>query len=355
MLLYRHNSGHISSQAGMLNPISLRDRLMDGIYPMRFFDGNPSDLVDITHGENPTDTMVIHYNFNQEGENVYDLSMREKDTIALYRKMEQENRQKGGHRSIFTFNKRTMAPVTIDDFERYYPNTTYEYTAFVYDTEFEKGGFPNIFVVSRTFASPDGPHTFSVQAVASQVVAKSHKPTPFGKQFTYLLLKANGGEFSDFCPDVNNLPIPENSVLDIPRVYNTTLLEEVVAKSGASELIATSSGTQYLLPAPNPFGEDSLEEKTSLALKMQRQVLDKSSIQLLDMVNLGIGETIRSLVSMGKKIDIEIDIPDAATKMCILAGFVYIVPHQNNFDWENFFSESGYFIGATEETYPKNP
>lgn len=350
MLLFRSQVTTYGSE-GLVQIKTLWSDVFNTDFPISFYGGNMEDIVEITV-DDKSDFIVIH--FPCTSSDVFSLTLKESQLMGLYREL----RSKYPHRSIFAINMKTLTEITQGDFNMYTCPSNGEHIGFVFRTEFENGGFPNIYIIARPTAMSPYKDLLSVLGYSSHAIRQSYKQTRFGKEFAYVLVNSTlQGRLVKECPVMDTIKFPENSELAIPNFYNTQALDEFAIECGVDKLKVTEGGTvQESIDLADNYNAMEVTYHTEARKRIWRSLIDKKSIYLSDLLVLGAKQSISEIPAemRADKIPVEMDVANIAKKMCIMEGFIYAIPLHKDFDWESVIGDDGYFIECTDNSFPNS-
>lgn len=282
--------------------------------------------------------------------------------------------------------------ITPKDFASIYPSTKFGSVLFIFQNDKGQGSFPRIFALESSQRTGNIGDVFTVMTNTSVNIADVvENQTEIGKQFTYFLLQSYRTKtvITNF-PSLDNVSFPTRGNSDPTNFVNLESLrkfadschpEKIIMKTEGQKLvdeippkkeeepvsdevdarleaIAENSADEEDVDSPPwrhpmqfPFGEPDTKE---LALRIQKNILEKNSIQFSDLITMGVLETIGLIPITDRIIDVDPEMSLGIRKMCIYENQVHIVPSNGDFDAVDFFGESeSLFHVCTEETYPK--
>jgi len=360
MLIIEDKAG-TKVDSGLLRQLTKYDKIYSTGAPMKFYPLDAESLVDVHYSADGKNLMVWVYPFNLNNIKVI---IKEKES-ALYSLINSALYIKGKTRSMFTVNISNMSIITKEDFKSLVPINNRSHNAFIFDTEIS-GGFPSIYVQPEEIAS-DFKDILAVQAYSSYVQMKpANHPTEFGKNITYILTNSalKGTFVGDKFPNLISIDIPHSSSEELPEGLDTKELEIFAEKCELYKVKRTNKGFTVeedtalaVIPKKEEENEteyvDEYSDKAT-SLRIQKSVLEKNSINLSEVLGLGVSQTISALPITDTIITINLDIHGIFKKMCLKEGKFYFVLIRPNEDWSFYLGEeSVHFVECTEETYPK--
>jgi hypothetical protein len=347
MIMVDKKSGY-AQNALLISYVSIWDSAFATDGAMRFYDKPLAEVVDVTVTWDVAGTPIVRiasYPHNP-GDLVAMYTSREKEIIDLWSKARDFFRTK--HRTTFTMDLRAGKFLTPDDFSGYSPIKSQD-NMFIFDSEFSTGGFPCIYVFPSNQAYGDYQEVFPVQSYSSKMIAKlANTSTREGRIFVYRLL--NSYRQGKWVPEVNSgierVHFPTSSQETLPRYMNVEKLKERAESAGVEFIARVEPETTI----KKDLGNESM-------LKIQKEVLDKGTVQLSDLFTVGLLEVIRSLPIKDTIVPINQDVSGGFEKACIFEGKLHIIPGaaDPDFDYPSCMGESEEFfvIHQTEDTYPK--
>jgi|WetSurMetagenome_2_1015567.scaffolds.fasta_scaffold67187_2 hypothetical protein len=322
---------------------------------MRFLPGDYDKIADVYLEENNT-LIVALYPFT-------DANL----VMASAEKFEAEIRAlvEGSNQEILTlrFLDTGISPILGKDFIDYFPSFQVKDEMFIFDIPEESGGFPVVYFMPKETRTSVGLSVLDVMAHASHETYKmASNGTDFGRELMYCLINSKLlGQFTAAIPNIGNVEFPTNGRDAIPSFYNIEKLKEIIAKSGVEKLPAASTTkiSDKDIPAVVDDDDDDILIHTALSGGYEDvivgDILKNGTANLSDIVNYGIPETVGLTMESDFVIEIHIDIPDIAKKMCVYHGVFYVIPLSDKFDPEESFGEDpSYFAIVDEKSFPKN-
>ncbi|RPJ76482.1 MAG: hypothetical protein EHM20_07390 [Alphaproteobacteria bacterium] len=316
---------------------------------MRFYDGDTQYVVDVTYGKDLNQISVVTCPFNNP------------DIISIATTKEEDIRN-----LLSSLTKNALGYVTIDiekepkvvtleDFSRYAPTAELKDELFIFSTKNKEAAFPRIFCIEKAqrIHNPDVLRAFTKSSL--HVMDCASLPTDLGKEFTYtLLISTHFREFNDELPaSIVNLRFPTRGNCNLPSHLNMENFDKFCDEFD-DQLKVSEKGIEEKPEetAIEVFGKLPQKE---LLKAMQKQILERDSLSLSDVFQVGFTSVLQNLLIKDSIIDLEPDVPGIIKRGCIKEGTVFVVPLSfETFDPEESFGEPWeMFQICTEENFPR--
>lgn len=364
MLLFREKTGFAGSQ-GMIKYTTPWDKFATSRdAEILFYPRSLENVVDIGHDENG-DVEIFLYPHNRKDL----LKFCEDNSTELYHLLKLAE-EKYSKKSLFTMDLETKKVIEDEDFTSYRPAKDFKYNMFVFSGANGASTFPFVYVISNQQANGDYKHVFNVQAFTSHYCLKAAGiHTDFGKALTYILAcSIERRKFiGDKVPSIDSIQFPTNGRNRIPSFYKTSLMDAFMTKCRTQDVIMTKDDV-ILLPGPSSdevaetevldnlsyvLSKDEVDNVRDRAIRIQKEVRDKNSILVTDLMAHGVRETFACLPAQDGIIPVNLDIGGIARKMCLFQGKIYVIPVNKKTEWDIYFgADMDSFVECTEETYP---
>lgn len=368
MILHRDLSGY-GVACGNISYISIWNKVFAAKGPMKFYPGDYSHIVELGF-DSENDVTLYTYPYNDKNKvNV----LAEKYIKELEELLQEASK---AEEILITVKLEEDGPVRIckDDFRNYYPSSKGKDELFIFDVPESDGGFPSIY----HYKNIPGHHAQSLDVLAQSshtCFLPADSSTAEGKQFFYMMCRSKAlGIFSSQVPhDIQNVHFPTRKDAIIPARLNTTELRKLLEGKTAN-LIKTERGWSYTKGATKSVPEEKEEEsdvidagdvqdippdKTQLIVynghegNIIEDALTKCAVNLSDIIAFGFQQTLRLLGATDIPVDVFLDYGELVRRMCVFAGFFYVIPIDEKDSMSEIFSEDDdLFIKCTKENYP---
>lgn len=366
MVNFEHKAGGYN-QYMLIKYVSLWDASFKTAGVMRYMESQHIRYItDVSLENSGKEVRVYLYPHNKEA-NLEPIA--EKHGGKLLQDILEIMESTGSKRKVYTFLFSTEEEPRLleeSDFSNFTPSSLDD-DMFIFSTEADNGGFPNIFLIRDENKKGSNYTTLKIMTACSgEIVPSVNSITSAGKEFTYMLFNSYfQKKFDPVTPVVTSIDFPTRKEASFPRFLKTEALEKFASERVPDNLRLVDGKITYEEPKTQPeISKENEEEKDEEvfglppAQELENIVLDElinsRSINLSDAFQLGMGRTLAMTPFMDIIIPVNINMADTAKKMCIYEGQFHIIPLSDNFDAEDFFGEpADMFHVCTEETYPK--
>jgi len=353
MITHAKYTGYSQSKE-CIEYVGVWSQLLEKDFPMFFYDGSLHNIADVSL-EDKDDLRIGTYNFTNENHVTPLASKFEADLRIVLKALFQETGRKS---ATFVFEPGMLKMLQQSDFKRFYPNFQLQDELFIFECNAEEGGFPDIFCMPKSSRQGLYINLLDVMALCShELYVPATLETPFGRELTYILTQSKIlGKFAPGSPDLNSVPFPTSGKIRIPTSLNTEKLQKVLDNLGLEKVtvIPPKEQTTAIVPVNPASFVGPPGNITDLEDKIVKDILDKSTVSLSDLCENGITETLQLLGSLEEPIEIFMDVPQVAKKMCLFQGSVFMIPFDTQLEPDEFFAEPiELFSMCTEENYPK--
>lgn len=330
---------------------------------MFFLPGEINTVADCTITDYEKNVMdVACYPFSNEN-SVAGLAEKYANELLQLLKYLEEKTGRTQHTIFFDMEKGPQE-ITSEMFTRWFPFYQIKDELFIFDCPEDAGGFPSIYWMSKDHQTGSNTNILHIMAESSHFTYKpAGKPTQTGKEFLYMIYQSNAVKrFAPERPRLNEVHFPNNGKDSIPAMLNITALDKLFIETGVEKLSTASqpadiqpTSEEKEEPKPDTKAAQEVQKLSQYEDALIRGALEKESVNLTDMYTVGIEETLALLGDSNFIIDVFLDMPGIARKMCIWGGKVHMIPPQNdeNFDPEDFFGESlDNFVLCTDDNFP---
>jgi hypothetical protein len=333
---------------------------------MYFFPGEPSTVVDIGMDEKGLLTMFT-YPHNDEP---LCKTFAEACAESLY---EFFNNAKPENLFTILLSKDGFRCVTIKDFTDHFPSSSVKNPLFIFDDE--TFGFPIIYCVAEVQRSAPHNKLLQIFAQASHKASMtSGSQTIFGKRLFYILSNSLAQKnFDKTVPTVDAMVFPTSSRVAVPKYLKTTKLQELLKKCGADKFLVQKDGKIVAPVSTETKSEESeLDDEndddlplstaiqpyipsSDLTDKIIKDIMDRAMINMSDLFNYGIAETLKMIGKTDMIVEVNPDLPSIAAKMCIFQGQVHCVPLLKPEELYDFLdTDEVEMVIHTTDTFPRN-
>lgn len=324
---------------------------------MKFFDGDVSKLFDAyIRGNN--DLAVVTYPHTFKGIDEFASKNEERIRRAL----------QGKNPTPMIIEDGLVRPLTPDDFELYYPRHDEDDEAFIFLSKNSEIAFPHIFIYTKE-QKISNRDALKVAAESSSAVYDTvGLPTTVGKRFLWSMIMSRRRR--EYVPvgnvDTNNLKFPTNGRSQPSHGFSIKALEAFAETCDAKNILVTQKGMSYndledgeVVDDPDydehdqaVFGKPPAADLMNMVLKEAAEI---DMVNLSDIYELGIGKVISKMPFTDRIIDVNLDMPAVATKMCIFEGLVHLIPVDKELDVATIFGEPDelFRICTEESLFPK--
>ncbi len=336
----------------MIKNVTVRDAIFETEGTMRFYTYPITNVVD-AEIEGSLTRLVI-YTFSG-GDFVLKYNSEEEAIRKIIN--EELAKPENAHRKTFTLDLGRMEAVTKKDFNEYSPDSEKD-NLFIFDAPANEGGFPEIFYFGRPALGMTS-KVFKIQAYASRVAVKcSGIPTLFGKEFMYRILNSWPlREYKDECPDLTDISFPTMRDAELPKFLNTDALKKFAETCGADKILQSLGGIVDTSDVQEQ-GKDAVEEAIhDLPNKIVRDILEKGTVNLTDMVIMGVSKALKLVPTKHDIIPITPETYYSVRKACIFEGKLHILPNKigETFDYAQMWlgEDEEIIVHVSEDSYPK--
>lgn len=352
MIMIQRLTGYGKDSALILS-VSTYETVMGGEGGINFYDGNEEDVPEVVDISLEGDVTRIYTSGHNQGDFIQKYSAREqemRDEVNLHLALPEN-----GERRIFTINLRTMRVLTRADFGGYYPKLK-GHNLFIFRTSEESGGFPYIYCVSPYTISGPNSLLFRTQVMASRYCLRPSGPTTaVGRELVFRLFASYyNKQWQEELPSgIRTVSFPNSLQEEIPSYYNTEAMVRHAETLGA-DLIMQSSGEVVQANSDDVFGKENLD---TIKAKIHRDMMDKGTIQLSDLMAVGVEDFLKEVPDKSPILGINQDIHGGFLKGCAYEGRIHILVRENDSDFD-FGSVLGaddefFVVHTKEENFPK--
>lgn len=364
MLLFSRKTGYNGSKGMIQYATSWDKHAMCRDAEIFFYAKNPENIIDIHQGQSEKDVEVLTYTHNRDDIMSF-CTKKEAALIDLFNLA----KQKFPDRKIFTVDADSMKIIDDEDFTCYRPSKIFKYNYFTFQGKGTANTFPTTFMIASQTGSGQYKWVFGAQVFTSHYCLKAAGAhTKFGKSFTYILATSvERRKFTgDVVPTIMSIDFPTNGRETLPAFYRTESFRAFMEKCQADNLKVVD-GEVLLLSGPTPLEvaeADTLDnlayvlskdesDSSEVALRIQKQVLDKNSVSVTDLMQHGVINTFKDIPVQSGIIPVDLDVGGIARKMCLYQGKVYVIPVMEKTEWQFYFgADPDFFVECNEETYP---
>ena len=359
MLVTDKKTGY-STSSGRIKYVTPWSKEMAGKGSMRFYGDEIHRLVDVIKDKDGT-YRVFTYPHNTN-DIITQVNKRDKEIGALY----DDLKAVSPNDDIFTIvipdaDDVAIMPIKEDDFTDYYPSASLEDEMFIFKSELSSSYTYWVFDQHNRKTYPEVLHTLA--SMSHDMMDCADKPTQTGMEFAYILLNSRRNrEFSPVTPYLSSMNFPTSGRAEVSQWLKTDALMKFVEECGAHNLTTSTESVKddasELVGAlvdedDEMYGKPSME---TLLLRIQKQVLDKMSINLSDIFQVGLSKVIASLPLSTVIIDVHLDVPEVGRKMCIHEGIFHLIPLSK--DTKGIFEffgepEEMFMVHESEDTFPR--
>lgn len=348
MITYKNCTGYGNSN-GMI--VYLSAWSTEGSTPggMRFFPGPVEMIVDAQITSENTLLIYVYPHNNKEEVG----KLAEKLEKQIVEEILSAKVKVNTSREIWTIQllENGVHALTQNDFCDYFPSSEVKDTLLIFETIAESVKFPKIFVFSKEQRGGSTKYIVNVFAKSSHgIMPAISSQSLIGKEVVYSLLRAEStGKLDTDRPSLGGIRFPTKAVAGVSEDLHTK--ELIRFAEGLQETMSISkTGVLTIIPDKKPVTSlvklNSEEDK--LEMSIINQIVYTDSINLTDVFEYGLGETMRLIPADKPLIKININIGGIAKRMCIYEGKVYIDPVERNFSAEECFAESDSMFIVTE-------
>lgn len=343
---------------------------------IRFYDGDLKLVCDFRLGDQPDETLMVAYPYNDKKtmtEIAERLEPEIRDAIIEATKLEPERR-------IFTIdlNGEQVKVLKKEDFNRFSSVSNPQDELFTFDNPDPKVGFPRVYIHEKMQkTSTVYGKSFGVLAKTSRIAFPPIKgePTEDGARFTYMLMNSYANlKFVPEVPNLRGMHWPTKLNCEMPRVLNTADFEKFLIEIGIDKVIFDSNGklksTQgsEIVEAEEvddaDWGEEDMpvvpyvasSASDTLVELVKETIDDKGYFNLADAFSVGFDKILGMIPISDSIIPAHIDFPGLVRRMCVYRGIFHVIPLGDTGDnlAEILDLDDISMKICTEENYPRN-
>lgn len=366
MITHSRLTGYGNS-AGNVSRVDMWKEIFGSPHEMFFLPGEYGNIADCSIVDYEKVTIdVATYPFSNENSVAALAEKYAMELFQLLKFLDEKSSEKTQHLIIFE-PETGPQEITAEMFTRWYPFYQIKDELFIFEGEESEGGFPNVYWMSKDHQTGANTNILHIFAESSHFTYKpAGKPTQTGKEFLYMLYNSNAVKrFAPERPRLNEVKFPSNGKDRPPAMLNVVELDRLFVDAGVENLATTgklaavteekdSEVPVVVKPTSNP-AEETAKRLSQYEDALIRGALEKETVNLTDMYTVGIEETLNLLGDSNFIIDVFLDMPGLAKKMCIFGGKIHLIPPANetNYDPEDFFGESiDNFVLCTDDDFP---
>lgn len=360
MIAYRRVTG-VGQNVGNISQISIWSNVFATSHRIFFMPGEYSNIADVTYSETGENYSleVATYTFTNENHVSIVAEKFEKELVDL---MKYLYAQTGRDTHTIAFLQETgPREITPKLFERFFPNYQTKAELFILDGEPDEGGFPQMYYMTKEHQTGVNANCLKIMAESSHsTFLPAKNPTLIGKEFLYILYQSKmTSHFAPERPTVRELSIPNSGKAELSSRLNVEELRKLFEQCGTDKITTATKAEEIVevVPpskpvagnSPNPYQLSEFEENIVDSFNA------KGGVNLSDLFNAGVSESITLIGNSDTYVDVFLDMPGIARKMCIYQGKLHMIltPAMPEKDLFEFFGDSlDTFVVCTDDTFP---